>query len=500
MSFADNPSSLTPRHTRGVANATAGGRHQFPFAPGLPLLGQQRDRAPPSANVLNARGRAAALAQTYMPVSRSELRQIIRMRAPGSTSMHTHGDAMNELRRPVTALGGVTSARAAHARAVARCYEMYLADGTDPQTALHAARAKVVGIARRATDEQQRLETLTPRTETPPSPRVPEAAVLRDSRTDEDARRPTSAMDSARRTNTGDGTSAIGNRTDALLPFGYQTLGPIAAGVFSMVVRAKHVESGREVAVKTFLTRSKGGRRPAIAAMKSELACLELLSSNAHPHLANLVESHDSSHEKHAILHYCGGGSVARYLQTLQTRGHGVGLDEPLAAVVVAQVGSALAFMHGAGVTHRDVKPANVIFDDVTRTSVRLVDLGFAAMHRAPASDGTVQTRKLKSTCGTPAYMAPERLRGGAYLGPPVDVWALGALAFELLHNCPAFRAQTIPDLNVRIMKGSHEKFAPTVTSAFKKLIRKTLTVEVKERIEAAMLADLLHKAFAIPQ
>ena len=144
-----------------------------------------------------------------------------------------------------------------------------------------------------------------------------------------------------------------GSSTDSLASYGYVTQSPIAAGAFLQVVRAKHMSSGREVAVKTFATRQRGGKAPAdLDSIRAEVAALTVLQPSAHAHIANLVETFENDYELHAILEYCGGGSVQRHLQS---QGHGVGLQEGEAAMLAAQVGSALAHMHGLGVTHRDV-------------------------------------------------------------------------------------------------------------------------------------------------
>jgi serine/threonine protein kinase len=243
------------------------------------------------------------------------------------------------------------------------------------------------------------------------------------------------------------------------------------------------------VAVKTFLTKIKAGRRPDVASVKSELACLQRLQESAHRHVANLLDVHEDAFETHAVLEYCAGGSLQRHLQT---RGHGVGLDESVSAALLAQLGSALAHMHDLGVTHRDVKPENVCFDDNQRSTVRFVDFGFAALHRLLAADGGLAAqRRLKTICGSPAYMAPELTRGAAYLGPPVDVWALGCLAFELLHNRQAFRAQSIPEMNVRILKCKHDAFDPALSRRMQGWVKKALDVQVAERVDARTLASL---------
>ena len=264
---------------------------------------------------------------------------------------------------------------------------------------------------------------------------------------------------------------------DALLPFGYATLGPIAQGAFSQVVRAR-VLAGCDavnnsvgvdscVAVKTCVTKSKtGGAANAedLRHLRSEILCLQQLQSTAHQHVANLLALHESKYETHLVLHYCSGGTLLRQLKSL---GYGSsGLDEPSAVVVLSQVGAALAHLHARGVTHRDLKPGNVVYDGQEKRTVRLVDFGFAALHQPTPADAP---RRLHTICGTPCFMAPELVRGdgassgyskGGYLGPPVDVWAFGCLAFETLCNRPAFNAESLTALTVRILKcaRTHER------------------------------------------
>jgi len=259
-----------------------------------------------------------------------------------------------------------------------------------------------------------------------------------------------------------------------------------------MVVRARHLESGCEYAVKSFMMRAKGGRAPPhVDSVKTELQCLERLQGGAHENVANLVEKHEGPYEIHAILQYCSGGTLHRYLQT---RGHGNGMDEAAAAPLICQVGEALTAIHKMGVVHRDVKPGTVCFADGARESVKLVDFGFATFFRVGAEGGTT-CRKLKTLCGSPAYMAPELVRGGQYIGPPVDVWALGCVAYELLHNRPAFRAESMQMLNLRILKGSHEKFAET-SSKSKSLIRKLLVTDASDRPSANAATRLIREAY----
>ncbi len=110
-------------------------------------------------------------------------------------------------------------------------------------------------------------------------------------------------------------------------------------------------------------------------------------------------------------------------------------LPEPLALSIAARVAEALAFAHRAGVVHRDVKPANVMFDPAT-DSVKLTDFGLARAVDAEATRSGV-------LLGSPAYMAPEML-AGARADAAGDLYSLGVLLFELLTGRLPFEADTM--------------------------------------------------------
>ena len=278
-------------------------------------------------------------------------------------------------------------------------------------------------------------------------------------------------------------SSQSSSKTDPLAPFGLRTLGPIAAGAFSTVVRALRANGGgggsggggmdAEVAVKSF-NRVKYQREPWLKeSLKSELEVLGMLQSTCHPHVANLLSVHEATQATHAVLEYCSGGSVHRHLRSLR---HGHGLSEPHAALVVHQLITALAHLHSHQIAHRDVKPENVLYTDGARRSVKLCDFGFA-LHCGK--------KLLKTVCGSPAYMAPELCTKGAYLGPPVDVWALGCFAFEALHGLCAFRASDMATLQLRIKRCDHTPFSKTLSLAVQRAVRSLLVVDAEQRPSA---------------
>ena len=76
------------------------------------------------------------------------------------------------------------------------------------------------------------------------------------------------------------------------------------------------------------------------------------------------------------------------------------------------------------------------------------------------------------------------------------DVWALGVLAFELMHNCMPFRGESIANINVRIIKCSHEKFGSSISSRGRSLVKSLLTVDPAERPNASMATRAFEEAY----
>jgi tRNA A-37 threonylcarbamoyl transferase component Bud32 len=284
---------------------------------------------------------------------------------------------------------------------------------------------------------------------------------------------------------------------DPLSEFGLATRGPIAAGAFSMVVRAAGNE-GAEVAVKTF-NKAKCAKDPQLAMTSArELRVLRMLGCAAHDHLANLLDVHESASSVHLVLEYCAGGSLQRHLQAIARKGREACVPEAQAAEWARQLCSALAFLHERSICHRDVKPSNVLFSTTAATngtarSLKLCDFGFAIHSR----DGRCSTM-----CGTPTYMAPElhaSTTGRTYLGAAVDCWALGALIYEMIHCKPAFTGNSLADLVARIRHATHEPFASGVGSpAARALVSALLEVKPKARCTAAE-AMLSHAGWLQP-
>jgi hypothetical protein len=143
----------------------------------------------------------------------------------------------------------------------------------------------------------------------------------------------------------------------------------------------------------------------------------KLGASLNHPNLVSVFDTATDDEGVLIVMEYVDGEPLSRALR----RGP---LTPDEVATMVTELGEALDHAHSQGIVHRDVKPGNVLIRDDGLT--KLADLGIAT-----AADGTRITRS-GTVLGTAAYMAPEQLEGGE-VGPPTDVYALAAIAFEAL-------------------------------------------------------------------
>jgi serine/threonine-protein kinase len=194
---------------------------------------------------------------------------------------------------------------------------------------------------------------------------------------------------------------------------------PIARGASAMVYAGFDEARQTVVAVKVLCPPRLGDNPLAdIEASNRFLRDAERASRLVHPAVVRLFGGGCQSGLSFAIMELLAGTTLTRYTRALRL------LPEPVALGIVARLAQALTYAHRAGVVHRDVKPANVMFDAATDT-VKLTDFGLARSVDAEATRSGL-------LLGSPAYMAPELL-AGARADARSDFYALGVLLFELL-------------------------------------------------------------------
>ena len=206
-----------------------------------------------------------------------------------------------------------------------------------------------------------------------------------------------------------------------LLAGRYRTVERLGAGGMATVYLAEDERLGRQVAVKRLHAESPQDMGERFAREARVGASLN------HPNVVSVYDTVTDEDGVLIVMEYVEGPTFGQALADGQ-------LSRERALRVLEGVAAALDHVHEGGVVHRDVKPANVLIrPDGT---VKLTDLGIAT-----ASEGT-QITGTGTVLGTPSYMAPEQLEGGA-MGPAVDVYALAAMAFEALGGRKARTGRT---------------------------------------------------------
>ena len=208
---------------------------------------------------------------------------------------------------------------------------------------------------------------------------------------------------------------------------GYEILEELGRGGMGVVYKARQVRLDRPCALKMIL----GGAHAGPEAAARFLAEAQAIARLQHPHIVQIHHIGEAEGLPFFELEYVDGGSLDRTLDgTPWTARRAAGLVELLAGAV--------AEAHRLGIVHRDLKPANILL--TADGTPKITDFGLAKS--LGADSGLTAT---DSIMGSPSYMAPEQAAGQTkQLGPPADVYALGATLYELLTGRPPFRGATI--------------------------------------------------------
>ncbi|XP_063094031.1 sperm motility kinase 2B-like [Cavia porcellus] len=231
----------------------------------------------------------------------------------------------------------------------------------------------------------------------------------------------------------------------------YDMLFPLGAGHFAKVVLTEHVSTGMLVAVKVL---QKEKLRP--TAIIREVSILKDLQ---HPNIIQLLEVSENSTCMFLVLEYACGKDLQRFIKFAETQK----LGEERARLIFRELLEAVQYCHDSGIIHGDLKPANILMD--REGHPKLSDFGLA-FRFLPGQEVTA--------CGcTLQYAAPELFLQKKYQGPPLDIWSLGVILFEMVAGVRPFSG-TKTELMKNALKGRYQfpqHFSKEVQSLIKGLL-----------------------------
>ncbi|MGE5231505.1 MAG: serine/threonine-protein kinase, partial [Deltaproteobacteria bacterium] len=276
-------------------------------------------------------------------------------------------------------------------------------------------------------------------------------------------------------------------RLTAALADRYRIERELGQGGMATVYLAEDLRHHRRVALKVL--------RPELAAIlggERFLAEIQLTANLQHPHILSLFDSGEADGLVYYVMPYVEGESLRDRLH----RERQLPIDD--AVRIATEVAGALDYAHRHGVVHRDIKPENILLHD---GSAMVADFGIAlAVSR---SEGGTRMTETGMSLGTPYYMSPEQAMGEREITAKSDVYALGAVLYEMLTGEPPFTGPSAQAIIARVVTEEPRSLT---------LQRKTIPAHVEAAVEralaklpadrfasAAQFAEALNKPGAMP-
>lgn len=209
----------------------------------------------------------------------------------------------------------------------------------------------------------------------------------------------------------------------------------LGQGTFAKVYYGRNMKTGQSVAIKV-IDKEKVLRVGLINQIKREISIMRKVR---HPNILELYEVMATKTKIYFALEYAKGGELFDKV----SKGR---LKEHIARRYFLQLITAVDFCHSRGVYHRDLKPENLLLDE--NDNLKVSDFGLSALAESKRQDGLLHT-----TCGTPAYVAPEVINRKGYDGDKVDVWSCGVILYVLLTGYLPFHDSNLMEMYRKIGK-----------------------------------------------
>ncbi|KAL0404015.1 UNVERIFIED_CONTAM: CBL-interacting serine/threonine-protein kinase [Sesamum radiatum] len=242
-------------------------------------------------------------------------------------------------------------------------------------------------------------------------------------------------------------------------------------GTFAKVYHARNLQTNKSVAMKV-VGKEKVIRVGMMEQVKREISVMKMVH---HPNIVELHEVMASKTKIYFAMEFVRGGELFAKISKGRLR------EEP-ARNYFQQLISAIDFCHSRGVYHRDLKPENLLLDE--EGNLKVTDFGLSAFSDHVSQDGLLHT-----TCGTPAYVAPEVIGKKGYDGAKADIWSCGVILYVLLAGFLPFQDDNIMSMYRKIYRGDF-KCPPWFSPEARKLITKMLDPNPSTRISIAKIMD----------
>jgi serine/threonine protein kinase len=240
----------------------------------------------------------------------------------------------------------------------------------------------------------------------------------------------------------------------------FRIVSVLGRGFYGKVLLCQKLDTKELYAVKTIQKK----RLHETGKSEGAIAERNIMMKAHHPFIVNLCFAFQTPSKYYLGLEYAPGGELFYHMDKMGV----IQIDD--ARLYVAEIGLALSYLHSIGIIYRDLKPENVLLD--AGGHIKLTDFGL--------SKALVDSESTSTFCGTSEYLAPEVVLQMPY-SYPVDIWALGILAYEMILGATPFFDDNKSKMFSSIVSADPE-FPPQLDSRICDFISKLLTKNAAER------------------
>ena len=252
----------------------------------------------------------------------------------------------------------------------------------------------------------------------------------------------------------------------------YQLIRELGKGATGKVYLADDPFAKRKVAIKVAFPEALKSDEDGALYKSMFLNEAALAGKLSHPHIVQIYDAVVEDNFSYIVMEYVEGGTLEKFCKPEQL------LEPREVAEIIFKCVRALAFAHNLGLTHRDIKPGNILHSD--GTDIKIADFG-AAINKV--SDRTVITN-----VGSPAYMAPELVQGQAQASQLTDIYALGVVMYYMLTGRLPFQGANTLSVIYQIVNTEPDpptKVRGDITPELEAVVMKAMAKDAAQRFQS---------------